>query len=501
MSGVEAHAGLPWRQSRLQVTATWQWGANQGPAWRAWAVRGGSALGLALVTAAVLHWLPREAAGPVLAMLTLMLACVLFALIQSTLLRLDHPHAARLVPGHVTALRRSAVLSWLAVSVPAALVITAWLAWSGHAQRPPLPVVLAFTAALLAFVAAALRWWGLWVLLWLAPLVTAPPGLRGPLHAGLVAVWSAWLQHPWVGCAGVLLVTGAGVAALFGRGDSAHLQAYARREQLRRIAEAGLGGQKPPLEAYGGWLAVLTRPWRRLADAWLARCLARARPDVPSVMARLEIVLHGQQHWLRQAAVIVPLLVLVAASLVVVVLLARGEPRQMLEGAKVGLSIGMASLAVGALASLPGALWVSRREQALLVLLPGVPRGAALNRALAWRQARHMAGLWTLGTLPLLAVAVMTDSPYLVALALVPLAMAPLLWRDASRACPPNGRSGALPYLACLTLGLASMALLRELPAAWWPWSTGLLVFALATGVWRWRRLAVWPAALPAGRQ
>lgn len=501
MSGVDAHPWRPWRQSSRQATATWQWGANQGPAWRAWAVRGGSTLVLALVVAAVLHLLPREAAGPVLAMVTLLLACVLFALIQSTLLRLDHPHAARLVPGHVAALRRSALVSWLAISVPAALVIAAWLAWSGHAQRPPLPVVLAFTAGLLAYVAAALRWWGLWVLLWMAPLVTAPPGVRAPLLAGLGAGWSAWMQHPWLGCALVLLVTGAAVTALFGRGDSAHLQAYARREQLRRIAEAGLSGQKPPLEAYGGWMAVLTRPWRRLADAWLARCLARARPDVPSVMTRLEIVLHGQQHWLRQAAVIVPLLVLVTASLVVMMVFTRAQPQQLLEGAKVGLSIGMASLAVGALASLPGALWMSRREQALLVLLPGVPHGASLNRALAWRQARHMAGLWVLGTLPLLAVAVLTGSPYLVALALVPLALAPLLWRDASRARAPNGWSGALPYLACLGLGLASMALLREYPQAWWPWSAGLLVFAGATGAWRWRRLGVWPAALPAGRR
>jgi len=158
-------------------------------------------------------------------------------------------------------------------------------------------------------------------------------------------------------------------------------------------------------------------------------------------------------------------------------------------------------MAFGAVLNLPSALWASRREQALLMLLPGMPQGATLNRALAWRQWRHCLLLW-LGLLPALgALAWAGQASYALAFIGVALPLSAWLWRDHSRMQAARPVNAFAPMLICALLGiLLSVLLLSRHPAALWPWVSGIVVLTAALLAWRWRVLARLPQALPVGR-
>ena len=158
------------------------------------------------------------------------------------------------------------------------------------------------------------------------------------------------------------------------------------------------------------------------------------------------------------------------------------------------------SMVLGTVLSLPGALWASRREQALLMLLPGMPRGAALNRALAWRQARHFLLLWALTLPAYLGLAWAGQVPQVLALPAVALTAMAWLWRNAAQQREPSALTAVLPFVVCLVPGIASIALLREKPDLFGPLLGGVAVVAALSLLWRWRQLSRWPQALPAGR-
>jgi len=172
----------------------------------------------------------------------------------------------------------------------------------------------------------------------------------------------------------------------------------------------------------------------------------------------------------------------------------------LIEHGRLGISIGLGFMAFGAVFTLPGALWASRREQALLVLLPGMPQGAALNRAVAWRQMRQF--LWVLATLlPALAVIVWADIA-LSALAYlaITLPMSAWLWRDVSRLRASRPFAVFGPLLLCVVAGVLSQFLLSRQPGALLPWLMAVLTLTAGLLTWRWRRLSRLPQALPAGR-
>jgi hypothetical protein len=485
--------------AQLMLRAAWQWRRNDG---RLWALQlyGLVALLIYVVPAGLaLAWLPARAAAGVAGVLLLAGLASVWGVQFSALLRLDHPHALQLVPGHRHAIHRAALGLW-AVMVASAGVLAgvgaAALGLGDLAASARLALAAALgTGLLLLVVAAGLRWWWVWVVAGCTPTLAVQLWQRGgqQVWATVEPVWQTWA----LGTSLLLLaVLGALLAALVGQQGARHAQAYRQREQWRQAVALFPTNPAKAWAAYGRWGAWMNWPGQALADAWLRRCLARPS----SVMARAEVVLHGRQHWVGQLVSVLMVQTVLGLALLVTAALTGQSLGLFIEHGRVGISVGLGFVAVSAVTVLPMALWRSRREQALLVLLPGMPRGAALNRALAWRQWRHSLLMW-LGLLPALAaLAWAGHGLYALAWVGVALPLSAALWRDHSGASPEPMAPRLLPAVAYMVLGMVSMWLLTRHPGWLAPWLAGLLALTAALLAWRWRVLQRLPAALPVGR-
>ncbi|MBK6469297.1 MAG: hypothetical protein IPF94_00835 [Betaproteobacteria bacterium] len=490
-------------QAGLMLQAPWSWRRNNGSLW---ALRLWTALTLLLVGAPALSallWAPPRQAWLVIGVLGLAVVVGLYIMQFAALLRLDHPHAAHAVPGHRSAVRLAALLPWaagvllygLAAAVVSALVFAA-------DARAVMAMGLAAglaAATVMLLVAAAYRWWWMWVVMSMLPTSMAIPG-----WSGLVVRAFSWASGVWqaqsLGLTALLLLAqGLALVSLFGQGDAAHADAYARRERLRQTLAANSVGQATPMAALGRWGEWLGRPLQRLSDAWLSRVCAAARPTAASVMARAEVVLYTNQHWVRHLAVVVFVQGLLLACMALVVAWVDVPLAQMLKHGHMGISIGLMSLCVSPVLGVHTALWHSRREQALLLLLPGMPQGRVLNHLLARRQAQHCLLLWASSLPGFVLVGWLGGTPEVMAFPLVELPLLAWLWRDTSRLQQPQAIS-AWPYGLCVLLGVLAMALLRWQPAAWWPLVLAVPGLTAVLLRWRWQRLASLPQALPAGR-
>jgi hypothetical protein len=136
-----------------------------------------------------------------------------------------------------------------------------------------------------------------------------------------------------------------------------------------------------------------------------------------------------------------------------------------------------------------------------MLLLPGMPRGHALNRMLAVRHLRHAFIAWLLAAVSAVALpypnkdVLFIGSFYLGALVLLPMVIT-----DWARIQPPNvmrAFTGLLLPLVAPAIGLGAVHWLH----------TPVDAVALAAVVYcglvlavRWRRLAAFAQAFPAGR-
>ncbi len=487
-------------QAKRMLLAPWQWRRNSSSLWELRLYGSLAALVLVGPAVAALVWMPPPKAAVSAGLCAVLALTVVWAVQFGGLLRLDHPHAAHAVPGHPRALRITALGLWLALVVLAGLVaalIGAQL--MGDGLRVGLAVA-AGTGTLLTTLALAIRWWWVWI-----PLCVGPSFLGVAAWRHLVFGSWAWLQQQWL--AQPLLVTLALLAlqalllpGLFGKGDARHARDYAGRERYRQITEASVAGQRPGLAAYGRWGEWLGLPWQRLANAWLAHVCRHATTSQRSVMARADTVLYGTQHWVRQISTGLLVQVVVAWCLWLTTRLSGVDTLTLLQGGRVGIGIGLATMALSAVTSLPGAVWQSRREQALLMLLPGMPQGAALNRAIAWGLMRHCLWVWAV-VLPALAAMVWAGQGLItVAFVATALPMSAWLWRDISRQAATTPAAALVIMLLATLSGGLSWTLLNARPDALLPWALAMLLLTASLLGWCWRRLDRLPQALPAGR-
>ena len=152
----------------------------------------------------------------------------------------------------------------------------------------------------------------------------------------------------------------------------------------------------------------------------------------------------------------------------------------------------------------------TRQEQALMSLIPGMPSGAALSRALALRLSGSYAVGLARGVLAFAALrgilvwsgAELSWFESATALAALPLAGVPLavlLWSNWASVAALSVNQ-LLVFLAVLSLaGFAMLAPHR----GWASLGEVAVLYALPTlawCAWRWRRMADEPASLPAGR-
>jgi hypothetical protein len=150
------------------------------------------------------------------------------------------------------------------------------------------------------------------------------------------------------------------------------------------------------------------------------------------------------------------------------------------------------------------ALLNTRQEQALATLWPGVPRGGALNRALAAHLLRHFLGMWLLVFGPLGWLLWPVPAAFMQALAFggVALALGVLVLTGPLGALRPSpGWMVVRLYLLPMAAAGAALGLmlLGWLDPRWWV--AGLLCSGVAWLAWRWWRLGQAPTPWPVGRR
>lgn len=499
----QALLGVPLPAARAALRLRWQ----QMPVATRWGWAGLVLFFVAL--AAAIAWLVgRRHAAPVLFSGLAAVLMLAWGGQVAGLLEQNQPQLARLVPGHVRVLRHVAVALWAALAL--VLGAVAWVAFGRSFEFWGCVLVV-------GALAAALAWCARWPLLWV--VFSVLPGLwpvlsgGASLHAAWLQALEAWRAYTPASTAAVLMLLALSVAAIFGRGDARHDRAFERRRAWRwlespRPADAA-ARRGPALRT--STLAWLVWPLAAVGNAWLARLLRQASPSRRSVMARAELVLHGCHHWMWHlqgvtAVLLVLALVLLALGFTVLPDPARIPMEQVWWKGQVGIAVALASLALNLPCLLPRALHDSRREQALLLLLPGLPRGPALNAAVTRLQLRHAGLAWACMVLPALAVyaAAGTALALCVALVALPVLVAWLLRPPALQAEASKLRN-ALPMVAILVGGALLLTLLGGwrvpvAPAALGGAAATSLVLALGLGWHGWRRVVAAPTALPAGR-
>lgn len=448
-------------------------------------------LGLALG----LYLLP-QLARPLLAGSAALALMSLWMAVIGSLMQQNHPHVARFVPGHLRRTLTAALAAWAGVSLASAILL-----WLFMPMLPSFALLLLGAAALLAFMGWAMREWQLWLVVSIGPVLFFGAGFDRKLAPLGAALRELWLGQPLTALAGSLLALGWLVTRLFGHGDTAHRATYARTERMRRAAQDSMQGKYAGAAAFGRWGEWLSQPFCLAVAAWQSHVIAQAKPTTSSAMRRAEIVLHGRQHWLQQSLGAVVGVAIAALSFVVAFALAgQGLQDHWTKGAY-GMAIGLASMGFNPCFALPNMLWHSRREQALVRLLPGMPQEAALNRAVAWMQLRHALGAWALTTAGLGLLAWAANEPRLLCLAFgaLPLSTGWLL-RVPARMKSPTAWATAAPVLGFMLLGWGMYLLNKDLDVAL-PVLAGIsLALSAALGAWRWAALVAAPAALPAGR-
>lgn len=453
-------------------------------------------IGLAVAGVCISLYFSPQWWQPVLGVSAVLILASLWMSVFGSLLEQNHPHAARFVPGHLRQLREAALGSW-AVVTP----VCAALLWLVLPKMPSFMATLLLTAATLAFAAWAVRDWMLWLVLSFAPVLF----FGAKLDKRLAPLWSAlgelWSAQPASVLALSLLLLSLSIARLFGVGDAAHREAYATRARMRRAGLDGMNGRRGAQDVLGRPGEWISRPFDRAAAAWLRHVLARAQPREGSVMSRVEIVLHGQQHWLRQGLGVTIGLGIAVLSFGIAFTLSGAALEENWKRGAFGMAIGLASMGFNPAFALPNMLWQSRREQALLRLMPGVPQGRAeQNRAVAWLQLRHMAIDWLLTTAALALLAWAADDPALLSLSICALPLCILsLMRVPARMRGPSAWAAVLPVLAFVLSAWGMYALHQKLGVSLILMAAVSLGLSLALGLWRWQVISGAPRALPAG--
>ena len=422
-----------------------------------------------------------------------------WAVTVSNLLEQNKPVLARLVPEHPARLRVALLVAWAAAAALVTLVL---------GVRFDVALATAAIATLaLVFLAASVRWPLMWVLGCVAPLpvhwLQAWPGLSRAVDT-VSMIWAAHGVEIFLALAvgsAVLLM------ALIQDGGKRHVASDdARSSRIRRFQMRASGAQ-PVAEGTRGHLdAVLTLPyyavWRHTFS----------RRSTSPVFGRVMQALGPGVHWTSGFAAIVGMVI--ALAVVTLVLSAIGS---VFAGANFAPDI-LAAVSVGMLPGLiapalqvQARLHQSRREQALLVLLPGVPQGATLDRRLSWQLTLQFVAAWV-GAVAVMAACMgvaewlrpgVVRPELLRVRGLLMIATLPLVafqWRPWARVAAPTSLNALAPVLVGGLLALV----------AWIGPLTGLvspgavatvsMVAAVAWCAWRWARMGGEPSAFPVGR-
>jgi hypothetical protein len=387
----------------------------------------------------------------------------------------NRPALARLVPGQATALRLQLLLHATLLTAAAVAVLLLTLG----PVRPwlwfvlPMVVLLAWLPRepwlwlLPALGGFSLPWWR-----WAAEAASAAPGLQ------LLA----------------LLLAAALIAAAIGQGGKLHRWQAARGERWRRAAAAQRDGLGTPPVATGPLLEALSRVFDWPRRLWRRRLLARgATAPLP---ARLDLGLGFGGQWAELAWT--ALLLFGGLGLTLAIVLpsrSSAEWQEMADFSRFGLCVGAFSLITSALHGRLGRAWARRREQALLVLLPGLPAGDFARLEQRWRREYLLS--WLPATALMLAVGAAGSPASLDYTAACAALCLPLPWLAQHQLRRLHGQPSLAPLALAPVLAAVLAWPVQLLGVPWWAsLAAGALVYAGLA-----RRHDAVALSLPAGRR
>ncbi|MDL5030824.1 hypothetical protein QRD43_02805 [Pelomonas sp. APW6] len=476
--------GAPWRTRISQTSARQIWG---------------SALGVALFLAGIYNF----QGGPLTVVVAGVGLCGLLVsawlLTLSGLQRQNHPHLARLLPGHVRHLRWAVWLVWgvpvlVTGGVVAMLGGDVWLA-------------LLLSGLSLSLMTAFVRWPLSFLLLFVLPPAVVPLWQSLPWAASLTqALVAQWHVRPLPLTLSMLAVLSLFQVRLIGDGRAAHVRRYEGMQRLIESMKDGAGGFNPRHQ--GRWGQRINAAMGALSRRCLARLLRHPRPTPAHCLARLEYPLYGAVHWTMivgtlGTVLLVAVGILAALSLLVPDLagLRKAAPQLPVHWWWLGIGQLCMGLVMGQLFNMGTALQRSRKEQALLVLLPGVPQQGRLRAGLLQRHGLTMLGLAVPGLLLITLSELPGPTLLLQGMGLGAVLASPLLLR--SWATQRSAGQGPL----VLVMGAVTLAW-QVLPGERLPVPVALAVMggllSLVALVWfvALRRMRSEPlAALPMGRR
>lgn len=430
--------------------------------------------------------------GSALLGLSLQIAWIFIA---SGLMALNHPNVARTVPGYVGRLRWMLLLTWLIVcALTGALSAGSWGDW--------LPGACSAGALMLLFL-TPFRWplrWILFVIV-LATLLRTYPLLGEWVFMRLV---SDSPDFQWTLVLALFVGMGWLVTRLIPTGGSSYARVFSRYTGMSASDFRMERREQQLVPAAFSVLEARTAQWAHYLDLplrWYAgRLLRSPRKEHGHVLVRAELLL-GSIHWVTQVGVALVMLGVASMALLIGSWLSGTSARQLLmehAGLLAGLSLGIAVLPVLALRLF---MLSSVVEQGLLLLVPGMPRGARLNRLLAVRQLRQGLLGWLLAALVAVNLPFRSfDSAFFGSLYMIGLLLVPLAIEDWARIRPPTGQQFLAVLLVVFVVQWAGFHAMYRLHLP------GLAVGLITLAIWstlmtyRWRRMAHFPQALPAGR-
>ncbi|RZJ08131.1 MAG: hypothetical protein EOP39_14605, partial [Rubrivivax sp.] len=433
-----------------------------------------------VATVGCLIWLPPQMGWRVAVGMLLVVAMGVWMAVGYNLLEQNHPTAARTVPGHARTLRYAALLGWtLFTMLNTALVLLM------------LPAIELWPLLLLCsgFFAAFLLWTTRLVWIWLLMMLVSPLSLAlgkqlAPARQAIAALWET---HTFAVLLLCLVFQAWLVVRAIADGGARHEARYARQALMRRAMQMQMEGKPPVFLSWAPFERVF-RPYMRILSAWLQHVLNRAdNSSTHSVMQRAEIVLHGQQHWLKYALTMGTIGAIVVTAFTGVISTTGVSLAVVLRQGAFGMGIGIASAGLNAGFTTANMLWQSRREQALLRLLPGMPQGAALNRAVARLQWRDFSVSWLLTTAALAALGAGADDQTLLCLPFAALPIATLtLTRRPALMRMPTPLAMMVPSFAFLSLAGALFLLQQQLGVSLWLEGVAMLAVSVPLLIWRW---------------
>lgn len=441
----------------------------------------------------------RHSAAGAARMAALALSAAWWAVLVNNVLEQNHPTLAQVVPGHPRRLREALVVAWAALGTALTGIVFGGVAdWR---------LGVAIVAPSLAVLAVSVRWPWLWLAGFVAPYAVAYAMQRPSTSEFERVALAAWRAQPEAIAAAVVMASGLLLVSLIQTGGRRHAANYeSRRRRMLRLQAASRGERACAPGARGGLAGLLARPYHR----WMAHLLAR---PASSARARTLLGLGPGAHWTGNVAALAATAAAIGVAIVAALLVAQVFP-------VVGefLPLGLSGLAIGVLFGLVGPaiqvqsrLHQTRREQALLTLLPGVPRGAALSRWLSGQMTVQFLLSWGGGVVLMLALGALArdvlrnpfEPAYATGRVYMVVATLPLVafqWRRWARLPAPTSLTVLGPTL--LGLALAVLAFAGQIAGVATPLQCGVAfaVAAFAWCAWRWRRMDGDPPALPVGR-